>query len=266
MPTIEENRQNWTNYSWPQQGNEWSGFWGGTEFLWWGTLFPRIHAFVPTETILEIGPGYGRVTTYLKDLCKRLIVVDVTEDCIQACQQQFAANSHITYYVNDGKSLEMIPAESIDFVISHDSLVHAERDVIEAYLSQMSRILKPNGVGFLQHSHVGAIPPLFRSVPPLRKRLARIWRAESMTARLFQQYCEKADLQCVSQEIINRATKYPLPHDCFSLFARKHSVWARPNRVFTNVLFSYEALYLTKLASLYAASSFEERYRLLHLQ
>lgn len=266
MPTIEENRQNWTDYSWPQQGNEWSGFWGGTEFLWWGTLFPRIHAFVPTDTILEIGPGYGRVTNYLKDLCNSLIVVDVTEGCIQACKQRFSAYPHITYAVNDGKSLEMIPDQSIDFVISFDSLVHAEGDVIEAYLSQMGRILKPNGVGFLHHSNVGAILPLLRRVPPLRKRLRNIWRSESMTASLFQQYCEKAGLHCVSQEIMNRATKYPIPHDCFSMFTLKHSVWARPTRVFKNMLFSYEALYLTKLSRLYSASSFEERCSMLQSQ
>lgn len=80
-----------------------------------------------------------------------------------------------------------------------------------------------------------------------------------MTAQVFKQYCEQAGLQCVSQEIINRATKYPLPHDCLSLFTLKNSVWARPNRVFKNMLFSYESLYLSKLARLYSASSFEEQ-------
>lgn len=257
MPTIEENRQDWTDYSWPQHGDEWSGFWGGTDFLWWGTLFPRIHAFVPTDTILEIAPGHGRVTNYLKDLCEHLIVVDVTEACINACKQRFAACSTITYHVNDGKSLDMIADHSIDCVISFDSLVHAEGEVIDAYLSQMGRILKPNGVGFIHHSNVGAIKSPLRKLPPVRNRLRKMWRAESMTATLFKQYCEKAGLQCIGQEIINRTTKYPLAHDCFSMFTLKNSVWARPDRVLKNMLFSYEARYLTKLSRLYSASSFE---------
>jgi ubiquinone/menaquinone biosynthesis C-methylase UbiE len=256
MPTIEENREHWTNYSWPRGGDEWSGFWGGTEFLWWGTLLPRIHAFVPTGTILEIAPGFGRVTTYLKDLCQQLILVDVTERCIAACQQRFSTCSHISYHVNDGTSLAMIRDHSIDFVISFDSLVHAEEPVIEAYLSQMSRILRPDGVGFLHHSNLGAIPPALRKAPLIRRKL-NSWRAKSMTARAFQRSCEQAGLHCVSQELINQCTRYPLPHDCFSVFTQKNSVWARPYRVYQNLLFSHEARHLARLAQLYSENSQE---------
>ena len=137
MGTISENKRLWTDYDWQQQGDEWSAEWGTTEILWWGTIRPRIHAFVPTGTILEVAPGVGRCTQYLKDLCQHLTVVDLTDRCIEACKERFSSDSHITYHVNDGKSLEMIPDHSVDFVFSFDSLVHVEADVIEAYLSQM---------------------------------------------------------------------------------------------------------------------------------
>ncbi|MBA2524584.1 MAG: class I SAM-dependent methyltransferase, partial [Pyrinomonadaceae bacterium] len=139
MGTISENQKVWTNRTWRQQGDDWSRGWAGTELLWWGTILPRIHAFAPTESILEIAPGFGRFTQHLKDLCHHLTVVDLTEKCIEACEQRFASCSHITYYVNDGKSLDMIADQSIDFVFSYDSLVHVEADVIEAYLSQLAR-------------------------------------------------------------------------------------------------------------------------------
>lgn len=262
MPTIEENLQEWVKiHDWTQQGEEWSLPWGRTEFLWWGTLFPRIHAFVPTDTILEIAPGFGRITHYLKDLCTNLTVVDMAEPCIEACKQRFSSCSRITYHINNGKSLDMIPDQSVDFVFSFDSLVHAESDVIEAYLSQLPRKLKPNGVGFIHHSNSGVyIPPIKKSLPPLLKgyavKLSRHWRAESMTAGLFEKYCEQAGLQCIAQEITNWITKYlPLPIDCFSLFTRKDSVWTRPNKVYWNMNFRHEALYLGKLARLYSTSS-----------
>jgi len=258
MPTIQENLLGWTNFHWTHQGEEWSTPWHGTEFLWWGTLFPRIHAFVPTDTILEIAPGFGRVTHYLKDFCKSLTVVDLAERCIEACKQRFSSFSHITYHVNDGMSLAMIPDHSVDFVISYDSLVHAEADVIECYLSQLVGKLKQNGVGFIHHSNLGAsITPLGELLPPIRKRLRQPWRAKSMTAKLFEQYCENVGLQCVSQELINWATKYPLPIDCISLFTPKNSVWARPNIIYKNMKFTYEASYLGKLSDLYSSSSFK---------
>src|SRR5207248_6740177 len=139
-------------YDWPQKGEEWSSSWGGPEAQWFGAVLPRIHAFVPAHTILEIAPGFGRWTRYLKDYCHDLIVVDMAERCIKACQQAFASSSHITYHVNDGKSLAMIADRSIDFVFSFDSLVHAEADVIAAYLGQLARKLAPNGAGFFHHS------------------------------------------------------------------------------------------------------------------
>src|SRR5215470_9124232 len=114
MPTIIDNLSFWSYYNWDQQGDEWSASWGGTEPLWWGTIFPRLLAFVPVESVLEIAPGYGRFTTYLKDLCDHLTIVDLTERCIEACKQRFARATNITYYVNDGKSLSMIPDNSID--------------------------------------------------------------------------------------------------------------------------------------------------------
>jgi len=152
MPTLAENNRFWGNdYDWKQGGDEWSEVWGGAEMQWYGTLLPRIHKHLPAGTILEIAPGFGRWTHFFADLCERLIVVDMSDKCIDACKQRFQDRSHIQFHVNDGKSLEVIDDNSIDFVFSFDSLVHAEADVVEAYLSQLSRKLKPGGVGFIHH-------------------------------------------------------------------------------------------------------------------
>jgi 2-polyprenyl-3-methyl-5-hydroxy-6-metoxy-1,4-benzoquinol methylase len=261
MPTVEENSQKWNAaYGWHDQGEVWSAPWGGSAAQWFGAILPRIHAFLPATTILEIAPGFGRWTTHLKDSCEHLIVVDLAENCIEACRRRFADESHITYHVNDGKSLAMVPDRSIDFAFSFDSLVHAEADVMRAYLEQLAAKLKPNGVGFLHHSNIGAYRRSFslsRRIPSvLRDRLiqGRIidqthWRAFSMTASLFAGFCEQAGLQCVSQEMVNWATKRLI--DCFSVFTPKSSTWARPNVVVENPGFMREAAMIRRLSRLY---------------
>src|SRR5262245_46619894 len=109
MPTIEQNLHEWgTKFQWIQSGDEWSAGWGGAEAQWFGTLYPRIHAYLPSASILEIAPGYGRWTNYLRRHCTALTVVDLNENCIAACRERFAADTHITYHVNDGQSLDMI--------------------------------------------------------------------------------------------------------------------------------------------------------------
>ena len=95
-------------------------------------------------------------TQYLKEVCDELVVVDLADRCIDACKERFRAESHIRYHVNDGQSLDAIADGSIDFVFSYDSLVHAESDVLRAYLSQLGRKLAPDGAGFFHHSNLGS--------------------------------------------------------------------------------------------------------------
>ncbi len=268
MPTVEQNRQHWNqDYEWTKQGEEWSAVWGGSEAQWFGAILPRIHAFVPTGSILEIAPGFGRWTTYLKKYCEYLAVVDLAEECIKACQQRFASDSHISYYVNDGKSLAMIQDKSIDFVFSFDSLVHAEAEVIEAYLNQLAIKIQPNGIGFIHHSNLGKYQQalsLIDKIPIENRELIvnRIflapthWRAASMTTELFAEYCDRAGLQCISQEPVNWGTD-DLLIDCFSVFTPKNSIWARPNNVIENRDFMKEAVLIKQLSLLYTLKSFQ---------
>ena len=79
------------------------------------------------------------MTHFLKDLCHRLTLVDLNAHCIAGCQRRFASCDHITYAVNDGTSLHMVPDQSVDFAFSYDSLVHVDADVIDAYLSSSRR-------------------------------------------------------------------------------------------------------------------------------
>ena len=83
MFTVEWNKVVWdSQYQWRQGGEEWSGAWGGVEMQWHRTLLPRLHAFLPTGTLLEIAPGFGRWTQKLKDRCQEMHLVDLASKCI----------------------------------------------------------------------------------------------------------------------------------------------------------------------------------------
>jgi 2-polyprenyl-3-methyl-5-hydroxy-6-metoxy-1,4-benzoquinol methylase len=265
MPTIEDNISMWENtYAWDQRGDGWSKGWGGVSMQWYGSIFPRIHSFLPTGTALEIGPGFGRWTHFLRDLCTKLILVDLSEKCIEECKRRFDDCSHITCFVNDGRSLDMIPDDSLDFVFSFDSLVHVEEDVISAYVTQFSQKLKQNGVAFIHHSNLGEYSTYFQisslagKIPKLLGLLRRFgiddvtrqWRAPSMSANIMASYCEKNDLKCISQELITWSTKRVLI-DCISIIVRRGSVWERDNILLRNTSFMSEASYLSQIYRLY---------------
>lgn len=271
MPSIDKNKAVWDqNYDWDEKGDEWSSPWGGTDMLWYGSLLLRIHEFIPTGRILEIAPGFGRWTSFLQNFCDEIIVVDLAEKCIESCKERFKSSSNISYFVNDGKSLEMVPDNSIDFVFSFDSLVHADEDVIEAYVSQLATKLTKDGVGFIHHSNLGEFSETYQQqndvlnkIPVGKdffKKTFRIpthphWRGKRMTASKFVEYSQKYGLQCINQEIFNWRNSKDLI-DCLSTFTKPESKWSRPLEVFRNNDFSKESYYLSQLAQLYGANSF----------
>jgi hypothetical protein len=141
---------------WTDGGEEWSKPWGNSAAQWAGVIFPRIRDCLPAGTILEIAPGFGRWTHYLKNHCDNLWLVEKADQCFEACCRRFGNEPRIKIYHNDGHSLSMLPDNSVDFVFSFDSLVHDRRGFIQSYLHQLGSKLKVGGKGFLHHSNLGA--------------------------------------------------------------------------------------------------------------
>lgn len=271
MTKTAENIQFWNQeYDWLQAGDEWSAEFGGTEALWFFVLYPRIHRFLPTGRILEIAPGYGRWTQFLKDGCRSLVGVDIAEKCISACKERFAAYPQLEFHQNDGTSLDMVADDSIDFVFSFDSLVHVEKEVMEAYVGQLARKLASDGVGFIHYSNMAVYPrriaardfcnrtyyALFRKMASPARMTEFLslnfdaGRGETMSAALFREYCRRADLKCIGQENLNWLKGKGLG-DTFSVFTRPNSKWDREEVTLENPEFAASAQAAAKLSKLY---------------
>lgn len=242
------------DYEWIQAGEEWSEPWGGSAPQWFGSILPRIHACLPANTILEIGCGLGRWSNYLKEHCGHLYLVDRATDCIEACRRRFGSDAHVSCHLNDDRSLEMIPNGSIDFAFTFDSLVHAHREIVEAYVTQLAEKLTENGRAFIHHSNLGEYAS---SVARRARKLvskggvlgADHQRDPGMTAKLFRACCEENGLKCLSQELVNWRGRRLI--DCFSTFARQDSKWKAASRPFRNPDFMLEARLIRRRAQHY---------------
>ena len=235
-------------YDWKDAGEEWSEPWGSSAAQWSGAILPRIRDCLPAETILEIAPGFGRWTHYLKDYCQNLWVVDRVAECIEACRRRFAADSRVRCYINDGRSLAMVPDASIDFVFSFDSFVHIDREIVDAYLHEIGTKLKPGGKGFIHHSNFGEYAGSVRErlprwlTKPLIKMKILDWahhRNPGMSADLFRELCARHGLHCLSQELVNWRGRRLI--DCLSLFVRTEPSQQQPTRIIRNPNFMREA-------------------------
>ena len=249
MPTLDQNMRAWDEtYKWIDQGDEWSRAWGGPSAQWFGTILPRLRSFVPAKTILEIAPGYGRWTQFLRELCQNLILVDISPKCIEVCRTRFAAFTGIEYHVNDGQSLAMIGDDSIDLAFSFDSLVHVELDVLLGYLAQLAHKLTPDGVAFIHHSNIGEfVDESTGKLPP--EIVNRHWRALSVSAEKVERACEGLGLRCVSQELINWGGTELI--DSFTVVSQPGARWSGETVLVRNTEFNAEVKYVRRLAALY---------------
>jgi SAM-dependent methyltransferase len=223
MPTIEENRANWDDPArWQRDGDEWSSAWGGTKNLWFGSLLPRLFAYLPAGRLLEIACGHGRITEFLLRHCDRYTGVDLAPTCVEHCRRRFASEPRAHFALVDGRSLAGVDDASIDLVVSWDSLVHAERDAIDAYLPELRRVLRPGGVAWLHHSNLGAFVGADGrpSIPNPH------WRASTVSAAHVAAVAAAAGAPCLSQELLQWGV--PQTTDCVSVLRRPHDGQVAP--------------------------------------
>jgi len=126
----------------------------------------------PDQAALEIGPGGGRWTRYLRDF-HRLYVVDYHPELLQELKKNFNP-PNMTFIQNNGADFPGIQDGSIDFLFSFGCFVHLDAQLIEAYLKNMERILKPSANVVIHYSDktkiLAQMNPAFSDNTPGRMR------------------------------------------------------------------------------------------------
>jgi|SRR5579872_6142783 len=211
MPRLDWNIHQWDGeYNWELKGEEWSSSWGSSEAQWFGSLYPRLHKYLPARRILEIAPGFGRWTRFLLNYCDDYTGIDLSDECVNACRQTFSEVESARFFKNDGLSLEGA-AGQYDFVFSFDSLVHADIEVFDSYLPAILKLLRPDGAAFIHHSNFkgsGEATNIHN-------------RSENVTGQYVRSVVEKHGGSILIQEKINWGSKSLI--DCLTIFDNRGS-------------------------------------------
>jgi SAM-dependent methyltransferase len=157
--SISENLRVWNDeYAWPDAGDEWRGqadACGVPYAEWKQALIDRLILPYarPGMTILEIAPGHGRWAETLLQRSGRLILVDLSPNCIDSCRQRLGADARLETFVTDGRSLPPTVESAVDLVWSFDGFVHIAAADIEQYLVEIHRVLRPGGTAVIHHAN-----------------------------------------------------------------------------------------------------------------
>ena len=176
-------------------------------YSWSHVIIPFLPPYRRYSTVLDLACGHGRNSVFLRVIADRLILMDIQPGNIDECRRRFKGAVSISYIVNDGLGFTDVADHSIDLVYCFDAMVHFDSDVVRAYLSDLKRILAPEGLAFLHHSnYVGGEDWL---VGPANRNF--------MSKELMAHYAGKEGLRMVKQQVIAWSGIDDL--DCLSLLA-----------------------------------------------
>lgn len=98
-----------------------------------------------TDTLLEVGCGYGRLLWHLRPLVNRAIGVDLAPEPIEQARELMRGRGGADLHVVDGGALSMIPDASVDAAYAFTVFQHMTREGVDAYAREIARVLRPGG-------------------------------------------------------------------------------------------------------------------------
>ena len=177
--------------------------------MWSKLILPFIGDCDFTAT-LDLAAGHGRNSEYLAPLCDTLAITDIQPGNVAYCQQRFAGHHNVSCFVGNGYDFKPQKDDSLTLIYCFDAMVHFEPKVVESYIVDAFRVLRPGGMAFFHHSNDGGSTD-WHSNRGSRNR---------MTKETFASIAAKARLSVVKQQVIDWGQHKAL--DCLSLLQKPH--------------------------------------------
>src|SRR5258708_7581787 len=98
----------------------------------------------PSDVVLDLGCGVGRMVRVLAGHSRAVIGLDVAGEMLARAQELNGDLEHVTWVQGDGRSLDGVADASVDLVVSFVVFQHIpDPRVTLAYIRDMGRVLRP---------------------------------------------------------------------------------------------------------------------------
>lgn len=99
---------------------------------------------------LDLGCGVGRIAKWSAKHFKKVIGIDISDDALEKAKLLLSDATNISLIQGNGLDISQIEGESIDFAYSVGVLCNVPVIVCARYITELSRVLRPNGLARLQ--------------------------------------------------------------------------------------------------------------------
>ena len=198
-------RQPWVGSPYYDNAEKWT-------YLFWdaGTLPRTFFDRLDLGDVIELACGYGRHAERAAPLARTLVLIDVIAENLDVCRARLAQHSHLTCVLGDGQGFTGTADASVDAIYCYDAMVHFDPDIIDSYLRDTARVLRPGGKALFHHSNYAAGKGRSWGQNPHARNY--------MTQELFAQMARAQGLAVSTQQVMDWGGVKDL--DCLTLLER----------------------------------------------
>jgi len=120
-------------------------FWASGVSIWKDIIVKIGYQPKPTDSVVEIGCGVGRLSRAMSSEVGRIDAFDISQEMLDIAQQ--AGLSNVTFQLSKGDDLQPLQDSSADLVLAYCVFQHLPSlDVLRNYVGEMSRVAKPGSI------------------------------------------------------------------------------------------------------------------------
>jgi SAM-dependent methyltransferase len=109
-----------------------------------GPLFGTFLNLEPDDDVLEIGCGYGSLLCAVADRVRSVVGIDVHPEPLKRARDILHEKTNVCILLTDGISLPF-DDKTFSVVYSYAVMQHIPRSLVEVYIREACRVLKPAG-------------------------------------------------------------------------------------------------------------------------
>lgn len=161
------------------------------------------HLLPAQATALEIGCGIGRLLRPLAQRFRMVYGVDVSPEMIGRAKSRLADLKNVEVHLSNGADVRPLAAGTVDLALSYLVFQHIpDKSIVEAYVQDTFRVLKPGGVFKFQ---VSGRPDDQEAANAEGRRVKDTWVGVSFSDSEIREVVEKAGFV----ELTTRSIKPP---------------------------------------------------------
>ncbi|RBY97731.1 SAM-dependent methyltransferase [Blastococcus sp. TF02-8] len=96
--------------------------------------------------VLDFGCGAGRLSQALAEHAQEVVGVDVSAPMLETARALDRSGGRVSFVLNEAPDLRAFPDSAFDLVYTERVLQHLPRPLLETYLTEFARVLRPGGV------------------------------------------------------------------------------------------------------------------------